>query len=59
MRANAFAVELLAPVASFKNPDGTWLSDDDAKNLSQLLQVSTVAIGRHLQNLKRPTNEYI
>ena len=59
MRANAFAVELLAPVDSFKKPDGTWMSEEEAVSLSAALGVSKVAISRHLENRKRPTHEYI
>jgi Zn-dependent peptidase ImmA (M78 family) len=50
MRANAFAVELLAPIKSFVKPDGTLMSDEDAEKLSLPLAVSTVAIRRHVQN---------
>ncbi|OWK46962.1 hypothetical protein FRUB_00661 [Fimbriiglobus ruber] len=59
MRANAFAVELLAPIESFKNPDGTWMSEEAAETLSASLQVSKVAISRHLRNHTRPAYEYI
>jgi Zn-dependent peptidase ImmA (M78 family) len=59
MRANAFAVELLAPLDSFKKPDETWMSEEEAIALSATLEVSKVAISRHLQNRKRPTHENI
>lgn len=59
MRANAFAVELLAPVESFRKPDGTWMSEEEAVALSASLEVSKVAISRHLQNHKGPTHEFI
>jgi Zn-dependent peptidase ImmA (M78 family) len=58
MRANAFAVELLAPADSFKKPDGTWMTEEEATSLSALLEVSKVAISRHLQNRKRSTYDY-
>jgi Zn-dependent peptidase ImmA (M78 family) len=50
MRANAFAVELLAPIKSFVKPDGTLMTDEEAETLSPQLEVSTVAIRRHVQN---------
>ena len=50
MRANAFAVELLAPIRSFVKPDGTLMTDEQAEELSPQLEVSTVAIRRHVQN---------
>jgi Zn-dependent peptidase ImmA (M78 family) len=59
MRANAFAVELLAPSESFKNSDGTWMSVEEAVSLSASLEVSIVAISRHLKNCKQTTHEDI
>ncbi len=50
MRANAFAVELLAPIKSFVKPDGTLMTDEEAEELSPQLKVSKVAIRRHVQN---------
>jgi len=50
MRANAFAVELLAPIKSFIKPDGTLMTDEEAEKLSPQLAVSAVAIRRHVQN---------
>ncbi len=50
MRVNAFAVELLAPIKCFVTPDGTLMTDDEAVKLSPQLDVSAVAIRRHVQN---------
>ncbi len=50
MRANAFAVELLAPIRSFIRPDGNLMTDEEAEKLSVELQVSIVAVRRHVQN---------
>ncbi len=52
MRANAFAVELLAPIKSFLKPDGTLMTDEEAEKLSVPLVVSAVAIRRHVQNYR-------
>jgi Zn-dependent peptidase ImmA (M78 family) len=57
MRANAFAVELLAPIKSFTKPDGTLMTDEEAAKLSPQLEVSTVAICRHVQNHRRVRSE--
>lgn len=53
MRANAFAVELLAPMKTFVKRDGTLMTDQEAEKLSPQLGVSTVAIRRHVQNPQR------
>jgi Zn-dependent peptidase ImmA (M78 family) len=52
MRANAFAVELLAPIKSFIKEDGALMTNEEAESLSPQLHVSTVAIRRHLQNYR-------
>src|SRR5262249_50015901 len=52
MRANAFAVELLAPIKSFIKPNGTLMTDEEAERLSLPLVVSAVAIRRHVQNYR-------
>jgi Zn-dependent peptidase ImmA (M78 family) len=50
MRANAFAVELLAPIMTFVKPDGTLSTEDEAERLSAQLEISAVAIRRHVRN---------
>ena len=59
MRANAFAVELLAPIRTFVKPDGTLMTDEEAEQLSPRLEVSTVAIRRHVQNHRRLNYEFV
>ena len=59
MRANAFAVELLAPIKTFVKPDGTLMTDEEAEQLSLQLEVSTVAIRRHVQNHRRLSYEFV
>jgi Zn-dependent peptidase ImmA (M78 family) len=59
MRANAFAVELLAPIRTFVKPDGTLMTDVEAEQLSPQLEVSTVAIRRHVQNHRRLSYEFV
>jgi Zn-dependent peptidase ImmA (M78 family) len=53
MRANAFAVELLAPIKSFVRPDGPLMSDEEAEKFALPLGVSAVAILRHVQNHRK------
>jgi Zn-dependent peptidase ImmA (M78 family) len=53
MRANAFAVELLAPIKTFVKPDGTLMTDEEAERLSPQLEISAVAIRRHVRNHRR------
>jgi Zn-dependent peptidase ImmA (M78 family) len=53
MRANAFAVELLAPIRTFVKSDGTLMANTEAQSLSETLEVSKVAICRHLENHRR------
>ena len=53
MRANAFAVELLAPIKCFVKSDGSLMTDEEALEFSPQLKISTVAIRRHVQNYRR------
>lgn len=53
MRANAFAVELLAPIKTFFKSDQTLMTDAEAERLSLELEVSAVAIRRHVRNHQR------
>jgi Zn-dependent peptidase ImmA (M78 family) len=52
MRANAFAVELLAPQSILIKPDGTVLADDELHAVSVQRQVSVAALSRHAENLR-------
>ena len=59
MRANAFAVELLAPIKMFVKPDGSLMTNEEAEQLSLQLGVSKVAIRRHVQNHRRVGHKFV
>ena len=52
MRANAFAIELLAPMDLLVKPDGKVLEDDELTPITVSRRVSIAALRWHLQNLR-------
>ncbi len=53
MRANAFAIELLVPMATLVDATGAVLDDDRLLEASRAQEVSFAAIERHAGNLRR------
>ena len=52
MRANAFAIELLVPMATLVDQSGALLDDDRLHEISHAQEVSLVALQRHAGNLR-------
>jgi Zn-dependent peptidase ImmA (M78 family) len=52
MRANAFAIELLTPMATLVEQNGAVLDDERRIEVSRVQEVSQVALQRHARNLR-------
>jgi Zn-dependent peptidase ImmA (M78 family) len=53
MRANAFAIELLVPMYELIQENGTIVSGDDLRRLSESKHVSTHALIWHAENIRQ------